>query len=111
MKNMEIRNNKLGSFKRNEKEKNRHLRIVVDFLSTSFDLIRSVLIRLIFCVHLLVAIFLVCYVKEDLWYLVNSVGIIFIVIEWLVLSQMIINNFFFSLSQIEWYLDQNLQRL
>ena len=57
---------------------------VIGFISTSFDLIRSILIRIIFGVHLLVAIGMVCYVREDSWYFVNSVGVVFIVIEWFV---------------------------
>jgi hypothetical protein len=58
------------------------LRTLISFVLTSFDLIRSVAIRIVFGVHALVAICMVCYVRNDLWYLVNSVGIVFIMVEW-----------------------------
>ena len=64
----------------------KYLNIIVNFLRTSFDLIRSIVIRLIFCIHLLVAVCLVCYVKNELWYLVNSVGVVFIIIEWFAIT-------------------------
>lgn len=68
------------------KPKNKYVILLVSFISTSFDLIRSILIRLVFCIHLLVAVCLVCYVKNDLWYFVNSVGVVFIVIEWFAIT-------------------------
>jgi hypothetical protein len=61
---------------------NNFLRTLISFVLTSFDLIRSVAIRIVFGVHALVAICMVCYVRNDLWYLVNSVGIVFIMVEW-----------------------------
>lgn len=64
------------------KFENKYLNIIILFLSTSFDLIRSILIRLVFSIHLLVAVGLVCYIKNDLWYLINSIGVTFIIIEW-----------------------------
>lgn len=59
---------------------------IISFVSTSFDLIRSILIRIIFAIHALAAIGLVCFVRNDLWYMVNSVGIVFIMIEWVVIA-------------------------
>jgi hypothetical protein len=59
---------------------------VVSIISKSFDLIRSIFIRIVFGIHALVAICMVCYVKNELWYLVNSVGVVFLMIEWFVIA-------------------------
>ncbi len=59
---------------------------LIKFISKSFDLIRSILIRVVFGTHLFVAICLVCFVRNELWYLVNMVGIVFIVIEWFAIA-------------------------
>ena len=55
---------------------------VISFVSTSFDLIRSILIRIVFSMHIIIAVGMVSFIKNELWYLVNLVGIVFIVIEW-----------------------------
>ena len=54
----------------------------VSFILISFDLIRSILIRICFSIHIAVAVVFVALVKNDTWYLVNLVGIAFIAIEW-----------------------------
>lgn len=68
------------------KKKKNYFDTAVAFISTSFDLIRSILIRVVFSVHLLVATCMVCFVRNDLWYLVNVVGIVFIVIEFFIIA-------------------------
>lgn len=85
---MQLHHEDVESVKKVEKigTRQKYLNIVVNFLQTSFDLIRSIIIRLVFCVHLLVAVGLVCYVKNELWYLVNSVGVVFIIIEWFAIT-------------------------
>jgi hypothetical protein len=60
-------------------------RSVYSFITRSLDLIRAISIRIIFGIHSLVAISLVCFVRNDLWYLVNSVGIVFLGIEWFII--------------------------
>ena len=55
---------------------------VISFVSTSLDLIRSILIRIVFSMHIIVAVGMVSFIKNELWYLVNLVGIVFIVLEW-----------------------------
>jgi hypothetical protein len=69
-----------------EEEKKSFMDSLIKFISKSFDLIRSILIRVVFGTHLFVAICLVCFVRNELWYLVNMVGIIFIVIEWFAIA-------------------------
>lgn len=59
---------------------------IISIISKSFDLIRSIFIRIVFGIHALVAISMVCYVKNELWYLVNSVGVVFLMIEWFVIA-------------------------
>ena len=59
---------------------------IISIISKSFDLIRSIFIRIVFGIHALVAICMVCYVKNELWYLVNSVGVVFLMIEWFVIA-------------------------
>lgn len=59
---------------------------LLDQIKTSFDLIRSMSIRIIFSIHSLIAICLVCWVENDLWYFVNSVGIVFMGIEYVVVA-------------------------
>ena len=56
------------------------------FVTTSFDLIRSAAIRVIFCLHSLLAIILVCFVRNELWYFVNTVGIVFMIIEFVTIA-------------------------
>ncbi len=68
------------------KKKKNFFDTAIAFISTSFDLIRSILIRVVFSIHLLVATCLVCFVRNDLWYLVNTVGIVFIVIEFFIIA-------------------------
>ena len=68
------------------KKKNKWFSGLVTIISKSFDLIRSILIRIVFSIHALVAICMVCYVKNELWYLVNSVGVVFLLIEWFVIA-------------------------
>jgi hypothetical protein len=64
------------------KKENRFIDRVLSFILTSFDLIRSVLIRVFFALHITLAVSMVAFLKNDLWYLVNLVGIMFIGIEW-----------------------------
>ena len=76
----------LNMVEENDDEKIKYMDSVVAFMSKSFDLIRSVLIRVVFAVHLFIAIILVCFVRNDSWYFVNFVGIVFIVIEWFAIA-------------------------
>ena len=55
---------------------------IVAFVLTSFDLIRALFIRFVFILHILIAIAMVSFIHNDSWYMVNSVGIVFIGIEW-----------------------------
>lgn len=64
------------------KKENKFVNRALSFIITSFDLIRSVLIRILFSIHITIAVSMVSFLKNDLWYLVNLVGIIFIGIEW-----------------------------
>jgi hypothetical protein len=68
------------------KDKKNCFPALISIVSKSFDLIRSILIRVVFGIHALVAICMVCYVKNELWYFVNSVGVIFLIIEWFVIA-------------------------
>jgi hypothetical protein len=62
------------------------IRIIYVFITTSLDLVRSIAIRIIFCIHSLIAIILVCFVRNELWYFVNSVGIVFIILEFMTIA-------------------------
>jgi hypothetical protein len=64
------------------KKENTFVNRALSFIITSFDLIRSVLIRILFSIHITIAVSMVSFLKNDLWYLVNLVGVIFIGIEW-----------------------------
>lgn len=67
------------------------------FITRSLDLIRAISIRVIFAIHSLVAISLVCFVRNDLWYFVNVVGIVFLGIEWFII---VTNN---DGKDLQWY--------
>ena len=62
------------------------IRAIYVFVTTSFDLVRSISIRIVFCIHALIAICLVCFVQNDLWYFVNVVGIVFIILEFVIIA-------------------------
>ena len=47
----------------------------------SINIIKAATIRLVFSLHALIAIVFVYLVKQDEWYLVNIIGVIFIMIE------------------------------
>ena len=81
-----------------DEEKKNFMGSLIKFISKSFDLIRSILIRVVFGTHLFVAICLVCFVRNELWYLVNMVGIVFIVIEWFAVAMRNGFNFNFYLN-------------
>ena len=66
---------KENSFKKKKKS-------FCDQIIRSIDMIRAIFIRIVFGIHALTAICLVCYTKDESWYLVNSVGVVFIAIEW-----------------------------
>jgi hypothetical protein len=59
----------------------RCFRSIWKLFTTSFDIFRAILIRSVFCLHAFVAICLVCFIQNELWYFVNTVGIVFIVFE------------------------------
>jgi hypothetical protein len=48
---------------------------------TSINIIKAVMMRLIFSLHSFIAIVFVYYVKEDEWYLLNLVGVVFLQME------------------------------
>ena len=48
---------------------------------TSINIIKAVMMRLIFSLHSLIAIVFVYWVKEDEWYFVNLVGVVFLQME------------------------------
>ena len=47
----------------------------------SINIIQAVLMRVIFSLHSIVAIIFVYFVKQEEWYLVNLVGVVFLGIE------------------------------
>ena len=53
-------------------------------LNHSLNIIKASMMRLIFSLHSLIAIFYVYFVKQDEWYFVNVVGVVFLIIELLV---------------------------
>lgn len=75
-----------NSTKPNKKKYRTLVDQIGSFILKFFDLIRSILIRLVFGIHALIAICIVCYVKQDTWYLVNSVGVVFLIIEWFIIA-------------------------
>ena len=50
-------------------------------ISHSINIIKAVMMRLVFSLHSLIAIVFVYWVKEDEWYLVNLVGVVFLQME------------------------------
>ena len=50
-------------------------------ISHSINIIKAVMMRLIFSLHSLIAIIYVYFIKQDEWYLVNIVGVVFLCIE------------------------------
>ena len=50
-------------------------------VSHSINIIKAVMMRLIFSLHSLIAIVYVYIVKQDEWYFVNIVGVVFLLIE------------------------------
>jgi hypothetical protein len=53
---------------------------------TSIDLIRSLVTRIVFGVHNLIAIFMICYIRDELWYLLLSIGVVFLIMEWFLIA-------------------------
>ncbi len=53
-------------------------------LNHSLNIIQASMMRLIFSLHSLIAISYVFLVKQDEWYFVNIVGVVFLIIELLV---------------------------
>jgi hypothetical protein len=50
-------------------------------ISTSINIIKALMMRIIFSLHALIAIVYVYIIKKDEWYLVNIVGLVFMSIE------------------------------
>ncbi len=53
-------------------------------LNHSLNIIKASMMRLIFSLHSLIAISYVYLVKQDEWYFVNIVGVVFLIIELLI---------------------------
>ena len=74
-----MKKTKIGPYQETRvKTENVFLNRVLSFILTSFDLIRSILIRITFSIHITITVACVAFLKNDLWYLVNLVGIAFI---------------------------------
>jgi hypothetical protein len=50
-------------------------------ISHSINIIKAVIMRIVFSLHSLVAIMFVYMIKQDEWYLVNIIGVIFLCME------------------------------
>ena len=53
------------------KDKKKVLDVILSLLFASIDLIRALLVRLAFILHILIAIIMVSFIHNDMWYLVN----------------------------------------
>lgn len=54
---------------------------LIKTINHSINIIQAVMLRILFSLHSLVAIFYVFLVKQDEWYLVNIIGVVFLGIE------------------------------
>ena len=50
----------------------------------SFDILKAIIIRCVFCVHAMIAIVRIVIIKNEYWYLLNMCGVTFILIELMV---------------------------
>jgi len=68
------------------RNKKKIIGLVSSFILASIDLIRALAVRLVFILHILIAISMVSYIHNDMWYMVNIVGVVFLAIEWFFLA-------------------------
>ena len=47
----------------------------------SFDILKAIIIRLVFALHATIAVIRIVYIKGDYWYLLNLCGVNFLLIE------------------------------
>ncbi len=79
--NNNINNNSPLEILTNKQKLRLWYRRLVKAINHSIILIQAVMLRILFSLHSLIAIFYVFLVKQDEWYLVNVVGVIFLGIE------------------------------
>lgn len=54
---------------------------IIKGLSHSINIIKATTMRLVFSLHSVIAIFYVYLVRQDEWYFLNLIGVVFLLIE------------------------------